>query len=187
MNTEWRWYHGQTEISDTFQPDYQLQGRRLLIRSFSARLKVILTSRDADAIETLTIDKIYWTSLLTRANTRAKVSMGLDPPATASYWVLEELLTWRTVRDVSRHSVSLTASSVLVDGVMEDVAVSVGDNASFTCKVQSQHSSLSVVWARRLQADQRLVPDTTFGLLHIGEDLYKVGSSLYKVLHILYL
>ena len=101
--------------------------------------------------------------------------------------MLEELLTWRTVRDVSRHSVSLTASSVLVDGVMEDVAVSVGDNASFTCKVQSQHSSLSVVWARRLQADQRMVPDTTFGLLHIGEDLYKVGSSLYKVLHILYL
>ena len=84
-------------------------------------------------------------------------------------------------------TVSLTASSVLVDGVMEDVAVSVGDNASFTCKVQSQHSSLSVVWARRLQADQRMVPDTTFGLIHIGEDLYKVGSSLYKVLHILYL
>ena len=34
-----RWYHGQTEISPSLHPEYQLVGRRLVIKSFSDRLK----------------------------------------------------------------------------------------------------------------------------------------------------
>ena len=74
-------------------------------------------------------------------------------------------------------SVQSVCCLVLVPGVLLNMTLSPGSSPTLTCKVQSQQSSLDLVWARREEPATRLLPTVSHPLLLIGNHLYKVGEA----------